>query len=244
MILGMPAPSGRKSSSRVLDVYEQIRHDILAARLAPGERLRVNPLCERFGVSLSVVREALTRLAEQRLVRSEPQLGFSVIQIDRAGLIDLTNVRVEVESLALTWAIERADLAWETSVVAALYALGRTPQHLPDNDGEMSDEWAAAHAVFHNSLAGGCASPMLLDIRTGLYDASELYRRWAQPVVREGRDVHAEHTAIAEAALDRDTARATALLEQHLRRTTEILLTSSLMAPDAPAADSAMLSAD
>lgn len=239
------SPNGKKSASRVLDVCEQIRRDILATRLAPGERLRINPLCERFGVSLSVVREALTRLAEQRLVRSEPQLGFSVAPLDREGLIDLTNVRVQVENLALTWAIERAGLSWETSVVAALYALGKTPQHLPDNAGEMSEEWASAHAAFHTALAAGCGSPLLLDIRAGLYDASEIYRRWAQPVVREARDVHAEHTAIAEAALERDVARATDLLERHLRRTTEILLTSGLMSgdPSGEAADPAASSA-
>ena len=127
-------PNGKVSSSRVIEIYDQIRADILSTRIAPGTRLKVNPLCQRFGVSLSVVREALTRLAEQRLVVSLPQLGFTVVPVDRAGLIDLTNVRVEIEGLALRWAIQRADLDWETSVVGALYRLGRTPQNAPDAD--------------------------------------------------------------------------------------------------------------
>ena len=236
----MAAQTG-KAVSRVHAVYEQIRQDILAARLAPGERLKVNPLCERFSASLTVVREALTRLAEQGLVSFEPQAGFSVVTLDAEGLTDLTDVRVQVENLAVTWSIERAGLAWETGVVAATYALGRTSQHIPGNSGEMSEEWAAAHAAFHTALAGGCGSPVLMEIRAGLYDRSELYRRWAQPVVREGRDVHAEHAAIAEGALGRDPAAATSLLERHLRRTAEILLTSGLIAPWAggPAAGSA-----
>jgi DNA-binding GntR family transcriptional regulator len=99
----------------------------------------------------------------------------------------------------------------------------------------MSEEWALAHAAFHAALASGCGSPVLMEIRAGLYDKSELYRRWAQPVVREARDVHAEHTAIADAALRRDIAEATSLLERHLRLTTEILLTSELIAPSAGA---------
>jgi DNA-binding GntR family transcriptional regulator len=225
-------PQNGKGPSLVLDVYEQLRRDILSTRLAPGERLKMSPLCDRFGVSLSVVREALARLAQQRLVHSAPNLGFTVAPLDRAGLIDLTNVRVQVENLALTWAIERAELSWETEVVAALYALGKTPLHMPHDDGEITEEWASAHAAFHRALAAGCGSPMLLDIRAGLYDASELYRRWGRrlglPVVREQRDVHAEHTAIANAALDHDLSRATELLEQHVRRSTRILLTSSL----------------
>jgi DNA-binding GntR family transcriptional regulator len=228
----MAARTGR-AVSRVHEVYERIRQDILAARLAPGERLKASPLCEQFGASLTVVREALTRLAEQGLVSFEPQAGFSVVTLDADGLTDLTEVRVQVESLALTWSIERAGLTWETGVVAALFVLGRTAQHIPGDSGEMSEEWAAAHAAFHTALAGGCGSPVLMDIRAGLYDRSELYRRWAQPVVREGRDVHAEHTAIAEAALKHDVAAATSLLELHLRRTAEILLTSGPIAPSA-----------
>ena len=43
--------------------YASIRADILAGRARPGERLRLAALAERHGVSLSVVREALTRLS-------------------------------------------------------------------------------------------------------------------------------------------------------------------------------------
>jgi DNA-binding GntR family transcriptional regulator len=182
--------SGRRGLTRSLEVYDEIRSDIMSTRIPPGTRLKVGPLCERFGVSLSVVREALTRLSEQRLVRSEPQLGFSVVPLDRDGLEDLTRIRVEIETLALRWAIERADLAWETSVVAALYQLGRTPVSEPGNEDGISDAWSDAHAAFHAALASGCGSPLLMKLRRGPYDAAEIYRRWARPgAVREERDM-------------------------------------------------------
>ena len=187
------------------------------------------PLCERFHVSLSVVREALTRLAEQRLVLAEPQLGFSVIELRAEDLLDLTEVRVQIEGMALKQAIERADLSWETSVVAAIYALGRTPQTTADDAGEMTDEWSIAHAHFHRTLAQGCGSPLLMEIREGLYDASEVYRRWAQPITLQARDVHGEHTAIANAALARDSSTSLELLEKHIRCTSETLLDSKLL---------------
>jgi len=225
----MSEVSTKRGSTRSLEVHEAIRSDIMSTRIPPGTRLKVSPLCERFGVSLSVVREALTRLSEQRLVRSEPQLGFSVVPLDREGLEDLTEVRVEVENLALRWAIEHADLAWETSVVAALYQLGRTPLNEPGNEDEVSDAWSDAHARFHTALASGCGSPLLMELRRGPYDSAEIYRRWARPAVREERDIHKEHTEIADAAIARDIRLATSLLESHIRRTTEILLTSDLM---------------
>jgi len=229
--LPMAGLSSKRGSTRSLTVYEAIRSDILSTRIPPGTRLKVSPLCQRFGVSLSVVREALTRLSEQRVVRSEPRLGFSVVPIDREGLEDLTKVRVQVENLALRWAVEHADLAWETSVVAALYQLGKTPLHEPGIEDEVSDAWSDAHAGFHAALASGCGSPLLMELRLGPYDSAEIYRRWARPAAREERDVHKEHAGIADAAISRDIGLATSLLESHIRRTTDILLTSDLMNP-------------
>ncbi|MFE2716512.1 GntR family transcriptional regulator [Streptomyces mirabilis] len=211
-------------------VYKQIRSDILSARLRPGQRLKVSPLCDRFDASLSVVREALTRLSAEGLVRSEPQLGFSVIPLDRPGLVDLTNVRVELETLALRWAIEKGDLEWEARVVGALHRLGRTEFRVPGTNSQVSEAWSTAHAELHEALASGCDSPLLMELRQGPYDAAEIYRRWTMPAQqREERDIHGEHTAIVNAAMSRDADLAAQLLEQHLRQTTEILLTSDFL---------------
>ena len=46
---------------------------------------------------------------------------------------------------------------------------------------------------------------------------------------QEERDVHKEHTQIADAAIARDIGLGTSLLEAHIRRTTKTLLTSDLM---------------
>ncbi|MCX4596737.1 GntR family transcriptional regulator [Streptomyces sp. NBC_01549] len=224
--------SRQQGSSRVVEVYRQIRSDILSARLRPGQRLKVSPLCDRFSVSLSVVREALTRLSAEGLVRSEPQLGFSVIPLDRPGLVDLTNVRVELETLALRWAIEKGDLEWESRVVGALHKLGRTEFRVPGAASQVSEAWSTAHAELHEALASGCGSPLLMELRQGPYDAAEVYRRWTMPAQRGKRDIHGEHTAIVNAAMSRDADLAAELLEQHLRQTTEILLTSDFLIAD------------
>jgi DNA-binding GntR family transcriptional regulator len=113
----------RKARTLVDDVHAAIRADILAGRLAPGEPLRMATLRERFAVSLSVVREALTRLSEQRLVRAVPQLGFAVVPASVDQLHDLTRVRIDVESITLRRAVAEGDQHWETAVTDALRAL-------------------------------------------------------------------------------------------------------------------------
>jgi DNA-binding GntR family transcriptional regulator len=210
-------------------VYTSVRGDILAGRLRPGERLRLAVLTDRHGVSLSVVREALTRLAAQKLVTAEPQLGFAVTTVSSAELEDLTAVRCDIEGLALRRAIQRGDIAWEGRLVAAHHVVANTRATAPGEPQRVTEEWATAHAVFHAALVDGCNSPLLLQIRRSLYDAAELYRRWSLPAevqLEIRRDVPAEHRALMEATLARDADRAVALLVEHIRFTTRILLES------------------
>src|SRR6266853_860236 len=76
-------------------------------------------LTERFGVSQSVIREALTRLTEQHLLIATPQRGFRVRDLSIEDIAELTETRIQIESLALRLAVERGDLQWETGILAA-----------------------------------------------------------------------------------------------------------------------------
>src|ERR1700731_5490431 len=77
--------------------YEGLRADLLACRIRPGSRLKIQELCDRCSVSLGAVREALSRLTSEGLVVSEPQRGFRAAPVSVADLQDLTMVRIEVE---------------------------------------------------------------------------------------------------------------------------------------------------
>src|ERR1700754_1928222 len=89
------------------EVYDVLRSELLNGVLCPGTKLRMVELADRFSVSQSVVREALTRLAEQGLVVATPQRGFRVRQLSVEDIAGLTESRVAVESIALRLAIER-----------------------------------------------------------------------------------------------------------------------------------------
>jgi DNA-binding GntR family transcriptional regulator len=224
-------PRPVRTTTLTEQVYASVRAEILAGRLRAGERLRAAALAERHGVSLSVVREALTRLSGggERLVSAEPQLGFRVAPLSVDELMDLTAVRAEVETLALRWAIQHGTVDWEGRLVAAHHVLANTPTHLPTVPERVNEHWAAAHARFHESLVEGCDSPLLKQLRRSLYDASERYRIWSAPVERS-RDIPREHRDILEAALARNETRAIELLVQHIHETARILLAG--MGPD------------
>src|ERR1700731_4307213 len=101
-----------------LDVYSQLRDAILTGSIEPGSKLKAGELRLRFDVSLSVVREALTRLAEQRLVVAEPNLGFSVAPLSVEHLRELVEARCAVEGVTIRLSAERGDLEWESAAVA------------------------------------------------------------------------------------------------------------------------------
>jgi DNA-binding GntR family transcriptional regulator len=213
----------RETKSRTEAVYFRLRSDILACRLRPGARLKINDLCAAQGVSLGAVREALSRLAAEGLVVSEAQKRFQVAPISVADLEDLTQVRIEIETSCLRRAIAARRLDWETGLVAAFHRLSRTPERTPGDEKRLNEDWAQAHADYHLALVAACESTWLLRVRTMLYAQSERYRRLSAPVTDGSRNVNAEHRGIMEAALAGDADKACTLLAEHLLTTKKLV---------------------
>jgi DNA-binding GntR family transcriptional regulator len=219
-----------KKFSLTQDAYERLRADLLACRLRPGERLRINDLCKHLSVSLGAVREALSRLTSEGLVSAEPQLGFSVAPISAIDLQDLTMVRIEIEGLCLRQAVEAGDLAWESRIVAAYHRLSRTPHNAPDDPMRLNDSFASSHASFHQELVSACSSPWLHRVRDILFAQSSRYIALSVPLARQDRDRNQEHRDLMDAVISRDADQAAALMATHLNLTTRILL-DALAAP-------------
>jgi DNA-binding GntR family transcriptional regulator len=217
--------AGKKgSASMTQGAYENLRAELLACRILPGERLVTRELCERFSVSLGAIREALSRLTSEGLIVSEPQRGFRAAPISAADLTDLTLARVELETLCLRRAIAHGDIAWETRLVAAAHHLSRTPPRAPEDPDRSNEAWTEAHAAFHSALVAGCGSQWLLHLHSLLYMQSERYRRLSVPFETGKRNVREEHRSILEATLARDADKAVRLLAEHLEETTRVLL--------------------
>jgi DNA-binding GntR family transcriptional regulator len=217
----MAEPPARSRAARV---FADLRSQILGGRFAPGTRLSPRALATANDVSVSVVREVLTRLAEQGLVTSEPQFGFSVVQLDMAEVRDLSRVRVLIEGEALRDAVRHASAGYEADVLAAHHLLSRTPSAAAP-DSAAADTWSAAHADFHRALISGCSSPRLRDLANSLRDMTELYRRWSLTLQSSPsqRDAAAEHQALLDAVLDHDPDRAVAVSTDHITITADLL---------------------
>ena len=212
------------STSLTQAAYEILRGDILACRLRPGERLKVNDLCQRLDFSLGAVREALSRLTAEGLVTAVAQKGFKVAPVSVEDLQDLTNTRIEIEESCLRRAIEHGGIEWETGIVAAFHRLSKTPERVEGDEKRLSEDWVVAHREFHAALVAGCNSAWLLRLHDILYAQSERYRRLSVPAARADRNIEAEHREIMQAVLNRDADKAVSLMQKHLMFTASLLL--------------------
>lgn len=223
----MPRP--RNSSPVRSDVIlEQIRADILNGRLAPRSKLGFARLGEQYSASASVLREVLTRLVEQGLAESEAQFGFRVVDVSTERVLELTDARVVIESQVVREAIAKGGIAWEAEVVATHHALARTTHFA--SSGEITPEWLEAHEAFHVAILSGCANSYLIGSAVRLRTISEVHRCWSIPEHnRTHRDVAKEHHEIMVATLARDADLAAKLTEDHIRLTTQLLMSGGVM---------------
>jgi DNA-binding GntR family transcriptional regulator len=215
------SPSAPRSLTSL--AFERLRYDILQGHLAPAERLRIQPLSERYQIGATAIREALSRLVTDGLVESEDQRGFTVTPVSREELLDLTQTRIQVEQMAMRMAVARGDLEWETQVLSSFHRLSRIETQ-PWSE-EVITNWAVAHRQFHDALTMGCGSPWTLRLCRLLYDKSERYRNLSAVEGKErGRDVTKEHKALADAAMARDADALCQAIEAHFGLTTRLIV--------------------
>jgi len=209
------------SRTLAIEVFEKLRADILTARLPPGTKLRFEYLRKTYSVGLSPLREALSRLAENRLVVATGQRGFRVPSVSAHDIIDIAMVRKEIEGLALRLSIRNGDDAWEASVVAARHKVT-----LVEKAGKnvAEDIWESRHREFHRTLVSACQSDCLLHLHGLLSDQFDRYRRLSAKSRLPSAPRSLVHQRILDAVLDRNADLAVKLLIDHIDEATKLIV--------------------
>lgn len=207
------------------EVYRQLRSDIVNCVLKPDERLRFDALRSRYAAGIGTLREALSHLVSDGLVRTEAGRGFRVAPVSVQDLMDITEWRVEFEVRAIRQSIQRGDDAWEAEVVTAfhLFSLVEVPAH--EGPVELLMAFGERHKRFHDALVSACGSPWLLHFRSVLFEQARRYQvlsmQNGEPRLPRKDE---EHRGLMKAAIERNVERAAQLAEQHIRRTTDFAL--------------------
>lgn len=199
--------------------FALLRGDILKGRFESSAKLKLDELQQLYGFSSSPLREALSRLAQEGLVRADERRGFRVAAVSMADLDDITRMRLLLDVPALADAIAHGDDAWEAAVVAAFHLLERLESRFGDGPLVLDDEWSRIHRDFHMTLLSACPSERQRQWSASLFDQAERYRRYAALHRQVRRRKTTEHRKLMDAALRRDADTACALLAEHIEST-------------------------
>ena len=87
--------------------YLELRDRIVTLALGPGTVLREDELMREMGIGRTPLREAVKRLALENLVAVQPRRGTSVTEVEAADIVNITEVRAELEGYAAELAAMR-----------------------------------------------------------------------------------------------------------------------------------------
>ncbi len=179
--------------SRMSDwVYSELSEAIRSLELPPGMKLSEPSLAARLEVSRVPVREAIGRLAEQRLVTVVPQVGTTVAPILMNEVENACFIRSSLEAGALRQAIERPGT--QTGELRDILNANRDYFEAGDADGFFTTDEQLHQTVF--ALAG---VPQVWDVVRGVKVHLDRLRHLHMPHALSSPDIITEHERIVEA---------------------------------------------
>lgn len=210
-------PARRKGASRraaspegtlVDQVYISFRERLVTGELEPGSLIVEADLMKKYGVSRTPVREALLRLAREKLVTIAPRHGTFVADLDLGEIGHIHALRRYFEALAACWAAERrreSDIPEIEEAIARLEEEAPAPADLR----AMLDSDLQPHRLIYR-LAGNpylaetlsvyyfvAVRAWFLDSRDGKWDPEESQRRMVRVLraIAEGKAEMAREAA-------------------------------------------------
>ena len=191
-------------------VYRTLKDLILSGHLLPGSKLREEELAHQLNVSRTPLREAIARLAQERLVNTIPRRGAYVVNYTKTEIMEILAIRSVLEGLVGRLAAERIsddDLAFLANLFSAQNVKKgrRNPKLLVHADQR-----------FHERILKSTGNSRLQDLMLNLNDQMQLVR--LKTIQLPGRLASSiqEHFALLDAMQRRDAKAAEKCAQQHV----------------------------
>ena len=199
-------------------VYEHLRERILNGNIKAGERLVEADLADRIGTSRTPVREALHTLEREGLVEAQHRVGYIVRPISELEVLELCEIRLSLESLALRWALQK-----DAEGLAARLRenITRCRQRIADGDLKA---FVDMDAQFHDLISRVADSGRLMEMTNNIRRYMLRYRIqsiYSQDNVQRALKGHSAVLAAVEAGDKKGAQRA---LRLHIKQSKKDIL--------------------
>lgn len=207
-----------KNQSLTEKVYDMLRSDILTCALEPGLEFNEAELAERFKISKSPVREALSNLRQEGLVRIFPRRGYQVTPITFGDMNELFDLRTILEVGAAEMACTRltdTDIEQLSRLAEVVYDRGEQPSMGP---------FVSANREFHLAIARVSGNGRLEEMLARQIDALERFFYLGARLRDVSTETAESHQEIVEVLAKRDPAQARAIMIRHNDQTRQGLM--------------------
>lgn len=203
-----------------MDIYQDLKTRLISNGFEHGAKVRAEYLRTEYGCSASTVREVLFRLAAVGLVDFQEQKGFRVPQRSPQKLIELTHLRILLESEGTALSIRNGGVDWEARLTAAHHKLSHIEKriHAQNDPGGLVEIWFASEKEFHQTLISACSSETLKQMH------GRIYAQFRQQLMVADRSFEfiseniRHHANILDAALSGDEQLTRQKIHDHLQR--------------------------
>jgi len=202
-------------------VYHELKEDILSGAYRMGERLLVADLAKQHGVSKTPVREALSILQQERLVRIVPRVGYFVAHMTVEEVQNLFQLRLILEGAS-------AELAAQHITESELLQLERIPCSWVIGDTDSYLRYLADNRQFHLRVAEATRNSHLADLVGNLLDTTQGLLLWELQLRNQPEEFADEHRQLVIALRNHDGVLARRVMHEAIERTRQALLQAVL----------------
>lgn len=186
---------------------------LISMEIAPGERIGIDAVARRLGISQTPVREALSRLEAEKLVNKVPNVGYRASgQLTLEEVRDLYELRLLLEPFAAARAAERIDDATRR----ILARMEKSASEAPSESGGDYARFAESDATLHRLIANGSGNKLIAETIDRLHVHWHIFRSLYRTNAPE--EATKEHKVLLRALIERDPARAEDAMRTHLQR--------------------------
>ena len=207
---------GAGASGLAEHVYQLLKAEVINDQFEAQQRIVIESVATRLGVSPTPVREALARLAGEQLVAFRAYVGYSALPpLSLAELRDLFEARQVIECASAVRASERstaADVARLREIDARIRAGHYGKERYSEFAGFVNDNQS-----FHEALLDAARNPELRRAFDALNYEARIARRTRGRGVPDLSLICQEHAEIIAALAARDAPRLVDAVREHAR---------------------------
>ena len=203
-------------------VYEELKMQILTGKIAPGTRMMEVELAESMGVSRTPIREAIKKLEQEGLVVIEPRKGAYASQISVKDMVDILEVRQDMEGLAAHMAAYRMTPKQMKELESISIAYNKAVE-----EGNMAD-MIRFDTDFHNLIVESCNNSILTMMINQLQELLLRFRYVYYDNIKRAEKMPSEHSMIMEAIKDGRSDAARVSAEMHIERIKDMVMNDGI----------------